>query len=125
VAAAKLAKGVFSLPVWGSFGRRAIERVSERVGSRDYRAAGAMRPTLVRVVNEDVTPLLPAIQAPTLILWGDQDTEVPRAAMEIMAERIPRSRLVVFRGAGHFPFLDLPEEFCRTLTLFLRRDDPV
>lgn len=120
VAAAKLARRFFSLPGWGPTGKRIIATVSGRLGSRDYRAAGPMRPTLVKVVNEDLTPLLPAIQAPTLILWGDQDQEVSRSAMEIMAARIPRSRLVVFGGAGHFPFLDAPEKFCALVKAFLQ-----
>ncbi len=119
VATAKLVKHFFSLPGWGATGQRILAKVSSRLGSRDYRAAGNMRPTLVKVVNEDLTPILPAIQAPTLLLWGDRDQEVPRSAMETMAARIPQSRLVVFAGAGHFPFLDAPEEFCRTLREFL------
>lgn len=123
LATAKLARWFFTLPGWGATGQRAISRVSGRFGSRDYRAAGNMRPTLVKVVNEDLTPLLPAVQAPTLILWGDQDEEVPRGAMEIMAARIPGARLVVFEGAGHFPFLDMPERFCRTVKEFLRAED--
>jgi pimeloyl-ACP methyl ester carboxylesterase len=93
------------------------------VGSPDYRAAGRMRPTLVRVVNEDLTPLLPMVQASVLLLWGDQDHEVGRHAMEIMAAKIPRARLMVFPGAGHFPFQDAPDEFRRGLTEFLQRED--
>lgn len=120
VAAAKLARRFFSLPGWGATGERIIARISGRLGSRDYRAAGPMRPTLVKVVNEDLTSLLPAIQAPTLILWGDQDQEVPRSAMETVAAGIPRSRLVVFGGAGHFPFLDMPEKFCGMVKDFLQ-----
>jgi pimeloyl-ACP methyl ester carboxylesterase len=119
VATAKLVKRFFSLPGWGATGQRIIGKLCGRIGSRDYRAAGGMRPTLVKVVNEDLTPLLPAIQAPTLILWGDADREVPRSAMETVAAGIPRSRLVVFPGAGHFPFLDAPEAFGRTVREFL------
>lgn len=119
LATAKLVKRFFSLPGWGTTGQRILAKVTSRVGSRDYRAAGNMRPTLVKVVNEDLTPILPVIQAPTLILWGDRDQEVPRSAMEIMATKIPQSRLVVFPGAGHFPFLDAPEEFAKTLKEFL------
>jgi pimeloyl-ACP methyl ester carboxylesterase len=125
VATAKLVKGVFSLPLWGASGARIIARVSGRMGSRDYRAAGRMRPTLVKVVNEDLTPVLPAIRVPTLLLWGDQDQEVGRRAMEIMAAGIPGSRLVVIGGAGHFPFLDAPEEVCRRMTDFLQQGDRV
>ena len=120
VGAVKLARWVFSPPGWGATGRRMISKMSNRFGSRDYRAAGPMRPTLVKVVNEDLSPLLPAVQAPTLLLWGDQDREVPRSAMEIMATRIPHARLHVFAGAGHFPFLDMPEQFCDTVKAFLR-----
>jgi pimeloyl-ACP methyl ester carboxylesterase len=119
VATAKLVRRLFSLPGWGGVGQRIIATVSGRVGSRDYRAAGRMRPILVKVVNEDLTPILSAIQAPTLILWGDRDQDVPRSAMETMAAKIPRARLVVFAGAGHFPFLDAPEEFRRSLSDFL------
>ncbi len=117
---AKLTRWFFSLPGWGATGQHVITRVSGRFGSRDYLAAGPMRPTLVKVVNEDLRPLLPAVRAPTLILWGDRDQEVLRSAMEIMAAHIPNARLVVFEGAGHFPFLDMPEKFCGTLMEFLR-----
>ncbi len=116
----KVRTGVLSLPVWGPAGRRILARRLERVGSRDYRTAGAMRPTLVRLVNEDLAPVLPAIQAPTLILWGERDAEVPRRAMEILQAGIRGSRLVVFEGAGHFPFLDLPKDFCGVASAFLQ-----
>ena len=120
VASTKLTRWFFCLPGWGATGQYMLSRVSWRFGSRDYLAAGPMRPTLVKVVNEDLTPLLPVIQAPTLILWGDRDPEVPRSAMDIMAAKIPRARLVVFEGAGHFPFLDQPEKFCGALQGFLQ-----
>jgi len=120
VGAFKLARWFFSLPGWRKTGRRMISNAANRFGSRDYRAAGPMRPTFVKVVNEDLTPLLPKIEAPTLLLWGDQDREVPRSAMETMVARIPGARLVVFDGAGHFPFLDAPEEFQRALIGFLQ-----
>jgi pimeloyl-ACP methyl ester carboxylesterase len=117
---AKLVKRFLSLPGWGATGQRIMAKWYARLGSRDYREAGNMRPTLVKLVNEDLTPILPAIRAPTLILWGDHDQEVPRSAMETMATKIPQSRLVVFSGAGHFPFLDAPEEFGRTVRGFLQ-----
>ncbi len=49
----------------------------ERFGSADYKSAGVLRPTLVRVVNEDMRPLLASVQAPVLLIWGSLDTEVP------------------------------------------------
>jgi pimeloyl-ACP methyl ester carboxylesterase len=108
------------LPGAGRPMERALARWLERVGSRDYRQAGRMRPTLVRVVNEDLAPLLPQIKAPTLLLWGDRDQEVGRPAVELMAQQIPEARMVVFPGAGHFPFQDAPDAFQRELTGFLQ-----
>ena len=36
-----------------------------------------MRPTLARVLAGDLQPLLPRIQAPTLLTLGDRDRETP------------------------------------------------
>lgn len=124
VGIAKTVRRFFSLPVWGRTGERIIAKVHGRIGSRDFRVAGQMRPTLVRVVNEDLTPLLPKVEAPTLILWGDQDPEVPRSAMDTMATKIRRARLVVFEGAGHFPFLEAPEQFAQAVRSFLQEERP-
>jgi pimeloyl-ACP methyl ester carboxylesterase len=93
-----------------------------RYGSADYRAAGPLRPTLVRVVNENWRTALPAVQAPVLLIWGSEDAEVPlRVAEEAMAE-LPRAELRVIEGAGHFPFLDEPEAFSEAVRTFLARD---
>jgi pimeloyl-ACP methyl ester carboxylesterase len=113
---------VTRLPGIGHAGERLVARWRARVGSRDYKAAGRMRPTLVRLVNEDLTPVLSQIQAPTLIVWGDEDREVGRAAVLTMASQIPRVRLLVLPGAGHFPFQDQPARFCEVLTGFLREE---
>jgi pimeloyl-ACP methyl ester carboxylesterase len=120
LAVTKALKGLAGVPLVGGLGRPLLRRWAERVGSRDYKAAGRMRPTLVRLVNEDLAPMLPDIQAPTLLLWGDQDQEVRREAVLTMASRIKDARLLVFPGAGHFPFLDAPERFAQALLGFLR-----
>ncbi len=120
VGVTKLLRAIGRLPGLGRVGDRLSARWRERVGSRDYKAAGRMRPTLVRLVNEDLTTVLPHIQAPTLILWGDQDREVGRGAVLTMASGIRGARLQVFAGAGHFPFQDEPESFYKALGGFLR-----
>jgi pimeloyl-ACP methyl ester carboxylesterase len=121
VGAAKLATRVFSFPIWGRLGERILSTVHQRVGSRDYRNAGQMRGTLVRVVNEDLRDILSSVQAPTLIIWGDRDLEVSRSSMEIIAGGIRGSRLEIMEGAGHFPFVDMPERFGKLVRDFLCR----
>ena len=93
---------------------------ADRRGSEDYRAAsGVLRATLVRLVNEDLTPLLPSVRAPSLLIWGDRDTETPLAAARVMERLIPDAGLVVFEGAGHFAYLEQPTRFCRIVDVFL------
>jgi pimeloyl-ACP methyl ester carboxylesterase len=99
---------------------RLAERLLGRLGSTDYRQAGALRPILVRVVNEDVRPLLPRVGAPTLLIWGDQDQETPLAGAAIMEREIPDAGLVVFPGAGHFSYADDLPRFARVVGNFLK-----
>jgi pimeloyl-ACP methyl ester carboxylesterase len=78
-----------------------------------------MRGTLVRVVNEDWRHLLPRIQAPTLLIWGELDDATPVADGQIMERLIPDAGLVVFPGAGHFAYADDVDRFARVVGHFL------
>jgi pimeloyl-ACP methyl ester carboxylesterase len=100
--------------------RRAAGRNADQRGSADYRAvSGVMRGTLVRIVNEDLRSLLPAVQLPVLLIWGDHDTETPLDDGRLMERLIPDAGLVVFEGAGHYAYLEQPGRFCRIVDVFL------
>ena len=103
----------------GPAGRRLRDAVYQRIASPDYRDAGALRPTFVRVVNEDLAPLLPSIRASTLLIWGTEDRAAPAAHARRMEADIPDAGLVLFEGAGHFAYLDEPQRFCRVVRHFL------
>ncbi|MEG1768594.1 MAG: alpha/beta fold hydrolase [Comamonas sp.] len=49
----------------------------------------------------DLTPALPCIQAPTLLLWGDADPISPVAIGQRLATLLPQARLHVFAGGDH------------------------
>jgi pimeloyl-ACP methyl ester carboxylesterase len=118
VAVAKLAKHVLNR--LGSPGRAIGQRLVGRSASSDYAASdGVMRPTLVRMVNTDLTALLPDVRASTLLVWGDQDAETPLSDGETMERLIPDAGLVVFEGAGHFSYADQPQRFARVARHFL------
>lgn len=72
-----------------------------------------------KVVSENLTRLLTRIKKPTLIIWGGNDKVTPLYYGQLMSKLIPKSKLVVFEKAGHFSFLDAPEEFVRTLTEYI------
>lgn len=58
-------------------GAGALDWHTRRFGSKDYLAAGPLRPILVRTVNEDLTECAQAVGVPVLLLWGQDDTEAP------------------------------------------------
>jgi pimeloyl-ACP methyl ester carboxylesterase len=76
-------------------------------GSSDYRNAGAMRPILVKTVNEDLTDRLPSVRCPTLLLWGELDTATPPEIGVRMARLIPNCRYQLFPNHGHQLFEDV------------------
>jgi pimeloyl-ACP methyl ester carboxylesterase len=107
----------------GRIGERLRTKIYRRVQSQDYANAGPLRATLVRVINEDLTALLPQIKSPTLLVWGEQDRDVPLAAARVMARLIPGAQLVVFENAGHFAYLDHFDRFRLLVGRFLRQPD--
>ncbi len=96
-----------------------MEKFYKRFGSDDYQdASGIMRKILVRVVNENLKPLLKDIKAPTLLIWGDEDDATPLYMGKIMEKEIPDSGLVVLEGTGHYSYLDDYYRFVRVLNAF-------
>ena len=57
---------------------------------------------------------------PTLLLWGDNDREVPLSDGERLHQEIPHSRLIVFRECGHLPHEEYPEAFTKVVSEFLQ-----
>ncbi len=56
---------------------------------------------------------------PTLILWGSLDRAVYPASAEPLRQKLRNSKLVIFEGAGHLPYEEVPEEFNRVVIEFL------
>lgn len=99
---------------------RIIEKKRARSGSADYRQASAMmRMVMSRSVNQDLRHLMPLIKAPTLLVWGENDTATPLRDARIMENLIPDAGLVAFPEAGHYSFLDNPVQFRAVIRSFL------
>ena len=67
----------------------------------------------------DVQLSLEQIAAPTLVLHGTADTNVPIEHGERLAERIPGARLVRFEGADHAMPITRAAEIEREVRAFL------
>ena len=85
------------------------------------RAAGTQR-AIIRTVRrwdaERISREAHLIRQPTLLLWGENDCEIPLADGERLHEEIPGSRLIVFLNCGHIPHEEYPEEFTKVVADF-------
>lgn len=60
---------------------------------------------------------------PTLLLWGTHDGAVEFQSAEPLRRNFRTARLVAFRGVGHLPYEEAPEEFNRTLIDFVTSEN--
>ena len=77
---------------------------SQKYGSRDYLNAGVLRGTLVKTVSEDLTEIASKILLPTLLLWGEADTETPVEMGHRYHSLLANSELITIPNRDHFMF---------------------
>jgi pimeloyl-ACP methyl ester carboxylesterase len=65
-----------------------------------------------------------AAEVPTLIVWGDADPIIPVEHAHAAHDAIRGSQLHVFEGVGHFPHVEVPEQFAELLTEFIESTIP-
>lgn len=113
-------KWVFSTALVKKVCPNLLDDLRKKNGSADYNAASeTMKKTLVNVVNEDLTELMPCVTCPALLIWGRNDTATPLSDGQTMEKLMPESALVVLENAGHFSFLDQSAQFLRILASFM------
>ena len=117
----KISKRLMPL-IYGKEGaQKRIEEARAKRGSSDYNnATPMMRAILSKVVNEDLKYCMSQIKAPTLLIWGENDTATPLRDAQTMEKLIPDAGLVSFPGCGHYSFLDNPIQFAAVLRSFLK-----
>lgn len=104
-----------------SFERRPelVARVREMI--RASGVLGICGAQLAMAGRTDTTHSLGRISAPTLLLFGEEDSLTPPSVGEAMARRIPGAELRVIPGAAHLSNLESPEAFTGELRAFLER----
>lgn len=115
----KLSKKILSLGIFSSL----KQRLEKNVGSEDYRnTSGVMRSTFVKVVNDDVTPILKDVKCETLLVFGENDMATPVAKGKMMEKLMPDAALVVFENDDHYAYINEAQRFNRVLEAFLGKD---
>lgn len=76
-----------------------------RFGSADYRNAGVLRETFVKVVQENLVAEARSVKCPTLLLYGSDDSETPPEIGKAYHKLISDSDYVELSGFGHLDIL--------------------
>jgi pimeloyl-ACP methyl ester carboxylesterase len=75
---------------------------------------------MARACAEDVRDVLPQVDVPTLLVYGDRDVRAPLPVAEGLQAAISGSKLVVLPGTGHVCNVEAPDEFNVAVRDFLR-----
>jgi len=72
------------------------------------------------LAETDTNDLLPSVEVPTLLLWGERDERSPLSVAERFRASIRGARLVVLAGAGHVSNMEAPALFNDAVRSFAR-----
>jgi pimeloyl-ACP methyl ester carboxylesterase len=87
----------------------AVEALLEEMAT-DVRPA-TLRRLLPLMADADLSGVLPTIDVPTLLLWGEHDVRSPLSVARAFEAAIPGAVLEVLAGAGHAGHLERPAAF--------------
>jgi len=101
---------------WAKF-KRSVKLLLNRLritkfASKDYLESGALRKTLVKVVNEDLSVQAQGVKTPTLLLYGSRDTETPPSLGQRYHRLIAGSTYIELQGKDHNPFYGTGASLC-------------
>lgn len=111
-----VAAGLFPKPEQGALREAATASLSRNSRQTYWAALRAIR-------RFDVRAQLGAIRCPTLVVMGDRDRTVPRAAGELLARAIPGAHKRVLADSGHASPMDQPAAFNAAVLEFLERNE--
>jgi proline iminopeptidase len=86
-----------------------------------FRVIGRVQQSVWESLGDyDLTPKLPLVGAPTLVLHGAHDA-IPLASSQLIASTLPHGELEVLDESAHVPYVEGSEAFFASVREFLRR----
>jgi pimeloyl-ACP methyl ester carboxylesterase len=103
----------------------AVDGAQVRAYAAPLKTRSGLRATLEAartIVPDDLDDLVaryPAVDVPTLLLWGDSDPVVPLGVGRRLERELPRARLEVLEACGHIPHEERVDASLAVLGSFL------
>jgi pimeloyl-ACP methyl ester carboxylesterase len=103
----------------GGFGKHVTRGQLEHITRLATKANPAVEAKGVFAMQAwNITPQLPQVRVPVLVLAGDKDLITKQEANETIARTIPGARLKVMPGCGHMGFYELSDAYNREIAAF-------
>ena len=99
--------------------RATATTVAEAVAIMSGFRRSAAEPMLRAMAEADLHEVLPTIDVPTLLLYGEEDERSAATVAQAMHGAIPDSTLVMLTAAGHQGYLEAADRFNRAVRDFL------
>lgn len=90
-----------------------IERAHSELSTKD--GARAMVKLSRSARKDHLGEAVSAIDKPTLLVWGREDTVTPPEAGESFSRLMPNARMVWLERCGHAPMIESPEAFAEAM----------
>ena len=87
------------------FGTKLRTAFEDRFGSADYKNAGELRTTFVKVVTEDLSPEAEKAACPVCLIYGANDSETPPELGQRYAAIMPDAEFNELPGFDHWDIL--------------------
>ncbi len=106
-------------------------RIEDRILLESLRAGQGLsndeliQQTKILLSAQDICKELPAVSAPTLIIYGRDDQLFSMETQKLMLDHLPNAKLVIIEDCGHLPSLEQPQAVTSLLSLWLQMTAPI
>lgn len=95
------------------------QRLAGKALSSDYLEAGEMAGTYKKLISEDRQVAFYKLKLPIILIWGEDDAATPYSQAKKLQNLNNQVVLETIPAAGHYAFLDKPEEFKKVIAKYL------
>ena len=96
-------------------------KVKQHMASKGVASSALNEQIFDHLINRYIPlePELAKIQAPTLVLWGEQDRALHVSSVEVMRPLLREPTVVIMKNCGHLPMIERPAETAMHYQAFL------
>ena len=80
-----------------------------------YPVKGLLLIAPARALEKELMQTYDLFDFPVTIIWGSEDNIIAGEEMRVLADKLPKAKLIVYEGASHSAYKEQPEKFKHNL----------